>query len=112
MKPLGFGRADILVNYDLGPVKEIAELRLPNNKIIRTVQREAIVKTHDSFFGQIRVADLQEAGLTLIDVVEWNVSGLCALVDEQGVALAESAASNILPADSDVEALHEQRAEC
>src|SRR6202171_565535 len=53
--PFGFAGADELINDDLRAVAEVAELTFPNRQAMRFGGREAVLESHDRFFGQYRV---------------------------------------------------------
>src|SRR5882762_1848798 len=53
--PLGLAGADELIDDDLCPIAEIAELAFPNRQAMRFGRGESVFESHDRFFRQHRV---------------------------------------------------------
>ena len=109
--PLGLAAAHVRVENGLSAVEEVAELRLPDDQIVRVVERVAVLVAHDGLLGQVRVAHLEEVPLGRTQVVERYVDARRPLVDEHRVSLTEGAAAHLLAADTHTEALGEERAD-
>jgi hypothetical protein len=109
-QPFRFAGGDELIDDDLGPVGEIAELRLPQHEAMRLGQRIAVFEAEHRGLGQRRIDDL-EIRLARLDVAERNVFLLVLLIDEDAVALREGAAPAILAREPDRRSLGQQRAE-
>src|ERR1700738_2507070 len=71
--PLGFAGADELIDDDLCPVAEIAELTLPNRQAMRLGRRESVFESHDRLLGQYRVGH-RERGLVGSQVLQRHVA--------------------------------------
>src|SRR5690242_14126973 len=106
--PLGFARADELVDDDLRAVREVTELAFPDHQGIRLSGRVTVLEAHDGFFREHRVDHL-EARLTLLDVLERDVRFTVLLVVKHGVTMEERAATRILTRETHTEAVFEQR---
>src|SRR5262245_7225646 len=109
-QPLAFARRDELVEHDLGPVGEVAELRLPQRQRVRLRQGVAVFEAKHCLLGQHRVDDL-EPRLVVGEVVERDVALLGVLVDQHRMALREGAAFTVLAREAHREAFGEQRGE-
>src|SRR5258708_13994728 len=96
--PLGFPRADELVNDDLRTVAEIAELAFPNGQAARLGGRESVFESHDSLFGQHRIGH-RELWLIRRDVLQRHVRSARGLVVQYGIAMKKSAPPALFPAD-------------
>ena len=60
-----------LVDDDLRPIVEVAELRLPDGQAFRRAVSVAEVEAHHPVFAEVRVVDGQRF-LALLEVVQWN----------------------------------------
>src|SRR3954453_13548881 len=94
-EPLALARADELVEVDLRPVGEVAELRLPAGQAARVGQAVAILEAQHARLGEQAVEYLGQ-GLPRSQVLERDVALLRELVVDDGVALAEGAAPHVL----------------
>ena len=97
--PLGLARRDELVDDDLRAIGEVAELGFPHHQSLGIVARVAILEAEHRSFRQHGVVDL-EAALRRADVGKRDVARLGLDIDDDGVALVESAALRILPAEA------------
>ena len=97
-----------LVDDDLRPVVEVAELRLPDGQAFG-VPCVAEIEAHHAVLAEMRVVDGQRL-LALFEVVQRNPLLLGVLGLDHGMAVAEGAALHVLAADPDRVALHEQGA--
>ena len=98
--PFHFARRDELVDDDLRAVGEIAELRFPDDELIRLGRRVAVFEAEHRFFGQHRIDD-DEVALLVADVLQRNVRALvpalAILVVQHRVAVEERAAAASCP---------------
>ena len=101
---------DELVEHDLRPVDEVAELRLPADQGVGTDDRVAVLERHAGELRQRRVVG-HEPGLVAAEVVQGHVLAARLVVHEHAVALAERAASGVLAGQADRRALEQQRPE-
>src|SRR4029453_444656 len=109
--PLRFGRRDELVDDDLRAVPEVAELPLPNDKLVRVGHAEAELEAEHGVLGQHAVED-EHVPLPRTDVVQRRerLAGVDAV--QPGVAMAERPAPAVLPAHARRDALERERAQC
>ena len=110
LTPLGLGAGQELVDDDLGPVHEVAELGLPHHERAVLGHRVAELEAHDRGLGQKAVVDL-EAHAAGGHAVQGDVLPARAHVVEDRVALAEGAAAAVLPGEAHGDPLQEQGAE-
>ena len=107
--PLGFSGADELVDDGLRDVDEVAELRFPENERFGIVAAVSVFEAENSGFGERGVVDFA-AGLAGRNVFERHVFVLVLDVDEDGVALVESAAARVLSGHANMRAgFHQAR---
>lgn len=112
--PLGFPRANELVNDDLGPVGEITELCLPQHQGVGMGLCVAELVTKNSELGQVRIGShetplallLVHCGFVDRVVVTWYV-----LVENVGVSVGEGTSLNILARQSNMVAILDQGGE-
>src|SRR5258708_24818821 len=107
-QPFAFTRRDELVEYDLGAVGEVAELRFPHRQRIRLGQRIAVFEAKHGFFREQRVYDLVMA-LVAAEMIERRIAALVFLVDRDRMPLREGAALGLLPREPDVMAFLQHR---
>src|SRR5262249_55191146 len=108
--PFRFARGDELVDDDLRAVREVAELRLPQDEAARIAARQTVFESDDADLGERAVDDL-ELGLDRVEVRERNVASPGLAVVQLGVALAERSADGVLPRQPHRDALDQQAAE-
>ncbi len=110
LRPLGVAGTDELVGDGLGAIGEVAELGFPAHQRLGRGHRVAVLKAHARVLTQQRIEHVE---LTLVvgEVLEWDPRLVGDPVDHGGEALAERAATAVLPDEADGAALHEQRAE-
>ncbi|KAI3492962.1 hypothetical protein L1887_42337 [Cichorium endivia] len=108
LEPLALARGDELVDDALGVVGKVAELSLPDGKVLGRDEREAELEAHAAELGERRVAD-HKRRLALADVLERGIGALVLLVVEHRVPLGEGAALDILAGETDVVALERER---
>src|SRR5262249_40147081 len=108
--PLRLGARDELVDDDLRAVREVAELRLPEDELLRVGQAEAELEAEDGVLGEHAVQD-EHVALLRTDAVQRRVDGARLDVVEDGVAMAERPPAAVLPAHADGDALDGERAE-
>ena len=113
-RPLVFRRDDELVDDDLRGVGEVAELRLPDDELVGSVEGVAVLEAEDARLAEGRVVDLEAADAAVRRVPEMGerrvrLAGLG--VEEDRVPVREGAAPRVLPADADAVALEEDRRE-
>ena len=77
---LALARSDELVDDDLGAVREVAELRLPDHQRVRVGERVAVLEAEHAVLGEEAVEDL-EVRLLGRQVVERDVAFLGLLID-------------------------------
>ncbi len=58
-QPFTLARRDELVDHDLGPVHEIAELSFPHHEVIRADHRISILESEHTGFGQRAVENVE-----------------------------------------------------
>lgn len=93
-----------------GTIGKVSELSLPTDEHVGYHQGVAIIEAEDSGFGEERVV-ATEISLVLGEVLEGNVTISVLGVVEDGMALRESAATNILPGEADGAFFHEEACE-
>ena len=98
--PLVFSGADELIDYRLGDVDEITKLRFPQHKRLGVVAAVAILKAEHAGFRQRGVVDFA-TGLIRRNMLEWHVFLLVFYVEQNRMALIESAATGVLAAEPD-----------
>src|SRR6516165_3248908 len=98
-QPFALTRRDELIDYDLGAIGEIAELRLPQRQRIRLGQRIAVFETEHGHFRQHRIDDFI-ARLSVAEMIERCVASFVLLIDQHRVALREGATLGILTGQS------------
>src|SRR5712692_6622673 len=111
--PLVFAGRDVLVDDRLGDVIEIAELRFPHHQSILCDDRITVFESEHAGFGK-RAIENFEASVRRIfrtKLREWRPSFSRLRVVKNSVALAEGAATGILPAQTDTRTFERQRAE-
>src|SRR5262245_43073261 len=108
--PLRLGRRDELIDDDLRPVHEVAELRLPDDETVRVGEARPELEAEHGVRGEHAVED-PELLLRAADVVERDVALVGLHVVEDGVSLAERAACRVLPRHADGDVLQEKRAD-
>ena len=107
LAPLGLAAREELVDDDLGPVHEVAELGFPHHEGAVLGHRVAELEAHDRRFGEQAVVDL-EADPGRGHAVERHVLAVVAGVVEDGVPLAEGAAPRVLAREPHRHALEQQ----
>ena len=107
--PLVLPGGQELVDDDLRPVVEVAELGLPDGQAFRRPVGVAEIEAHDPVLAQVGVVDGQRF-LPLLEVVQRNPLLLRVLGLDDGMAVTEGAALHILAADPDRVALYQQGA--
>jgi hypothetical protein len=108
--PFVFGAGDELIDDDLRDVPEIAELRLPANQSRRRVEAIAVFESQDADFRQRRIINLHGT-LVWIDMLQWDVTMAVLVIVENGMAMTEGAAADILTAQTHGVFIHRQRRE-
>ena len=108
--PLVFARREELVDDDLRPVGEVAELGLPDHETIGVVEGVAVVEAEHAGLGQRGVEDV-EARRALGDAREGRVALPRRGVGPHGVAVREGATPRVLPGEANGNALFEERRE-
>src|SRR5512137_1168243 len=98
--PFAFGTCDEIVDDNLGPVGEIAELSFPYHKAQGAGDTVAEFKPKDAGLGKGAVKHL-ELRLVWADVLQRHILLARFQVAENQVSLAEGAARGILPTESD-----------
>src|SRR5260370_42535836 len=93
-QPFAFTRRDELVEYDLGAVGEVAELRFPHRQRIRLGQRIAVFEANHGFFREQRVDDLVMA-LVAAGMMERGIAALVLLVAQDPMPLPEGPAAAV-----------------
>ena len=110
--PLGFTGSNELVDNDLGAVGEIAELTFPDHQFVRVGRRVTIIESQHSLFRQHRIKAL-EAGLLFLQILQRMIgAGIPAgtvLVVEGGMAVEESAATDVLAGNTHAITGHQHR---
>ena len=108
LTPLVLGRADVLVEDDLGAVDEVTELRLPDHQRVRIGLGIAVLEPERGELGQEQVVD-PERPLGAFEVFEGDPRLAGVVVGERGVPLAERAPAGVLAGQPHVVALEQQR---
>ena len=113
-RPLVLGRDDELVDDDLRRVREVAELRLPDDELVGPVERVAVLEAEHAGLAERRVVDLEAAdapvrGVPQVRERRVRLAGL--RVEENRVAVRERPAARVLPADADAVPLEQDRGE-
>ena len=108
--PLGAARGDELVDDHLGAVDEVAVLRLPHDQPARLLDVVAELEADGGGLGERAVADL-EGRLGLLERLQRDVALAGDRVVEDGVAVAERAALDVLAGEADRDAVGEDRGE-
>ena len=126
LAPLDFGRGQEVVDDDLRPVGEVAELGLPGHQGLGRLDRVAVLEPDGGVLREERVAHGEDARAALASgpappcrpgpcpSPRWASgmnSSAVGVVHQHGVALAEGAAAGVLPGQADVDALVEQRSD-
>ena len=106
--PLGLTRTDELVDDDLRAVGEIAVLGLPDHQTVRLGRGIAVLEPHDGLFRQHGVEHLH-ARLMLADMLQRQEGVVGILVVQHRVPMEEGAASAVLAAEADREAVLDER---
>jgi hypothetical protein len=106
-QPLGLARGDELVDDHLRAVREVPELRLPENERPRVGDRIAIFETEHAELAERRIANLEAAAL---DMGQRDIFAGGLLINPDGMALAERAAAAVLARQADGIALLHQGA--
>src|SRR4030095_16378326 len=57
--PLVFGRRDVLIDYDLGTVREITELSFPRNELVLSDDRVSVFETEHARFTKAAVKNIK-----------------------------------------------------
>ena len=81
LTPLVVGRDDELVDDDLGAVREVAELRFPQDERDPVGDRVAVLEPERRVLGEHRVVEL-EARLLGVEVLQRDVLGSRRVVDD------------------------------
>src|SRR5271165_2608775 len=108
--PLGFAAHDELVDQDLGAVREVAELGLPQAEEVGVVERVAVVEAEHGRLGEQRIVDA-EARLPRVEVPEGGERLARLAVGKDRVPVAEGSPLGVLPAQPDGRSLDEERPE-
>jgi hypothetical protein len=98
LQPLALSSSNELVNDALRVIRKVTKLRLLHGQRVRRDERVPELEAEGSVLEQRQVAD-DEAHLGRAEVIEWNV---LLLVMDDGVALQERPALNILPRNVDL----------
>ena len=97
--PLHLARSDELVDHDLRAVREVAELRFPDDEPRRVRRRVAVLEAEHRLLGQHRVDDL-ERRLAVLEVLQRDpragIPLLAVLVVQHRMAVRERAAADVL----------------
>ena len=108
LAPLVFCGGKELVDDDLSAVGEVAELCLPNGEGFRAGQGVAVVKAQYRVLAEVRIVDGKAAFFAGNCVHQAHfLLGIFHLND--GVAVGEGAALDVLPGDAHVETVAHQR---
>ena len=110
LHPLDLAGGDELVDDALGVVGEVAELGLPHDEGVGGGEGVAVLEAKGAELAEGRVGD-DELGLVAADVLERGVGVFVLLVVEDGVALGEGAALDVLAGNANVVALGDKGAE-
>jgi hypothetical protein len=102
--PLALAVGDICVDDHLSRVEKVAELGLPDHKIVGVVEGESVFVGHGSILGQWTVVDfdLASARLLLGEELECVEGIFCFLVNQTDVPLREGSSFDILPSEADI----------
>src|SRR5687767_15119826 len=73
--PLPFPRRDELVDHDLGAVREVAELRFPDDELVGARGRVTVFETDHGLLGEQRIDD-EEVTLLLAHVLQRDIRSL------------------------------------
>ena len=124
LSPLDLGGDQEVVDDDLGPVDEVAELRLPGDEGLGCLDRVAVLEADGGVLGEQRVAHGEVAHLprrlerigpdalqAVPDVGQGHVLLAVGVVHQDRMAVAEGAAAGVLAGETDVDALVHQRAD-
>lgn len=95
LQPLPFPSGNKLIDDTLRVIREITKLSFPNRQTIGRDERIPEFETECAEFGEGGVAD-DETGLAASEVVERDVLLFVDLVVDDGVALGEGAAFDVL----------------
>src|SRR5687768_12901535 len=107
--PFGLRGGDELIEQHLCAVREIAELRFPQDEHARIGQRVAVFEANAGVFSQGTVMNA-EAGLPLVDCVQGRERLAIRLVKQHRMSVAKSAALDILSCEADGMTFDQQRA--
>ena len=111
LPPLRAAGDDELVDDDLRPVDEVAELRLPEDERVRRGDRVAVLEAESRVLGERRVVDLERGVRAARDAGSARtVSPVCGVVEDE-VPVRERAALGVLAGEPDRDPLLEQRRE-
>ena len=108
--PLRETARDELVDDRLRAVREVAELRLPEDERLRRGGRVAVLEADAAVLGERRVVDL-ERRLRALEVLHRDLELAGAGVVEHEVAVRERAALGVLAGEADRDAVAQQRGE-
>src|SRR5262249_33667199 len=97
-KPLVFRGDDELVDDDLGCVREVSDLRRPEDERIRTIETVAVLEAEDAGLRERAVMDLEA---TRAELRERSVLEPRRCIEQRRVAVREGPAPCVLPGDAD-----------
>ena len=117
LSPLGFARADELVDDRLRSVDEVAELRLPQHQGVGISHGVAVFEADGRVLRQRRVVHQETAAVgrpvrAPRQQVQRGELGTGVRVDHHGVALGEGAAPGVLTGQPDEFALGQEGSQC
>ena len=97
--PFRFGRNDELIDDRLRAIRKIAELRLPQAKHVRIIERVTVIETEDGGFRKQTVIDAN-ALLLLTQMHQWHIRRAGFRVVKNRVTRAECSAGAVLTRQS------------
>src|SRR5687767_2859772 len=110
LPPLGAVGGHELVDDGLRNVREVAELRLPQDERIIRSGRVAVFESQDGRLRERRIVDL-ERGFRRRQMLQRNEFGAGLDVVEDSVPVGERASRGVLSREADAGSLEEQRSE-
>src|SRR5690349_19237995 len=108
LPPFGEPGDQELVDHHLGAVREVAELRLPQNQRVLRLDGVAVLETETGVLGQWTIVEL-ERHLDAGELLDRRVARAAVDVVQHEMPLTERAALGVLPGQTNRRALAEQR---
>ena len=108
--PFRFRRDNELIDDCLRAIGKIAELRFPDAKHVRIVERVAVIETEHGSFGKKTVVDAN-ARLFFREMQQRNIGISRFRIEQHGVPLPECSPPTVLAGQADRRSLEQERSE-